>query len=175
MNGFIRPELRQLFWRWREVLAGACLFAVGVLAGVGPGGLLGTVGWVVAAVGAGLVLTGYQRARFRSRPTGGPGAVDVDEGQVVYFGPLTGGAMSLDDMTELALIRSRQSPHWRLSARGETLHIPIDAEGSDALFDAFTTLPGLKMQRMLAALEDAADHDTVIWSRDSRNPVPKLH
>lgn len=167
MSGFIRPELRDVFWRWREVLAGVGLLAAGLLAGLGPGGLLGTVGWVVAAVGAGLALTGYQRTRFRARPTGGPGAVDVDEGQVIYFGPLTGGALALDEIIELALIRSRQSPHWRLTARGSVLHIPVDAEGADTLFDAFTTLPGLKVRRMLAALEDEAGGDIVIWSRSA--------
>jgi len=172
---FIRPEARSLIWRWREMLAGAGLFVLGLLAGVGPGGLLGTVGWVMAAVGAGLALTGYQRARFRARPTGGPGAVDVDEGQVVYFGPLTGGAMALHDTTELALIRRDRSPHWRLTGGGDELYIPVDAEGADALFDAFATLPGLRVERLLAALEGDAETDIVIWSRDPRDPRLPVH
>ncbi len=172
---FIRPEAQTLLWRWREVLFGAALSALGLAAGIGPGGLLGMIGWVVAAVGAGLALTGYQRARFRSRPTGGPGAVDVDEGQVIYFGPLTGGAMALREMSELALIRARQSPHWRLSGGADVLFIPVDAEGADALFDAFTTLPGLRVERLLSALETEVDSDIVIWTRDRRDPQLPVH
>lgn len=173
---FIRPQARDMLWRWREVLAGTGLVAIGLIAGLGPGGLLGTLGWITAAVGAGLALTGYQRARFRARPKGGLGAVDVDEGQVVYFGPLTGGAMALREMTELALIRSGQSPHWRLTGGGEVLSIPVDAEGGDALFDAFATLPGLRVEKLLAALDAEDPHDTVIWSRTPvRGPSDRLH
>lgn len=169
MTGFIRPELRAALWRWRDILAGVALMAVGLWAALGPGGLLGIIGWVVVVAGLSLVTTGFQRWRFRA-PRDGPGTVDVDEGQVTYFGPLTGGAVALREMTELALIRSGQTPHWRLTAGGEQVFIPVDADGADALFDAFTTLPGLKVQRMLAALEDGSDTDAVIWRRAPSDP-----
>ena len=43
--------------------------------------------------------------------------------------------------------------------------IPIDADGADALFDAFASLPGLKTERMLAQLHDAPTTPVVIWER----------
>jgi hypothetical protein len=98
--------------------------------------------------------------------------VDVDEGQVTYFGPLTGGAVALRDMEILALIRSGgQSPHWRLTANGGDLHIPTDAEGADDLFDAFTTLPGLRTERMVQALRDGTHDDVVIWQRGAVHAI----
>ena len=174
MSSFIRPELRAALWRWREIIAGAVVMLVGLWAALGPGGLLGAVGWVVVVIGLAIVTTGVQRWRFRA-PRDGPGTVDVDEGQVTYFGPLTGGAMALREMTELALIRTRQTPHWRLSAGGHYLHIPVDADGADALFEAFTSLPGLKVQRLLAALEDTSGGDIVIWSRNAPDGRLLLH
>ena len=48
--------------------------------------------------------------------------------------------------------------------------------GGDALFDAFTALPGLRMDRLLSVLDHPASHDTVIWSRTA--PLPpsdRLH
>ncbi|MFK7874767.1 MAG: hypothetical protein AB8B71_03160 [Paracoccaceae bacterium] len=175
MTSFIRPEARDTLWRWREVLVGAALIVMGSWWIVGPGQLMGLVGGGAALVGAGLAYVGTQRARFRGRQ-GGVGSVDVDEGQIIYFGPLTGGAMALRDMTELALLRSSVTTHWRLSSKEERLFIPIDADGADVLFDAFTTLPGLNVQRMLGHLNDETPHDTVIWSRGFvRPPQDWLH
>lgn len=171
MSGFIRPEAQAALWRWREVLFGALAVVVGLNWALRTGGLLTYVGAVLVVLGAILVYLGVQRARFRAIGQGGPGAVDVDEGQVVYFGPMTGGAMAMRDVDELALIRTRQTPHWRLSSGPETLFIPVDAEGADALFDAFTTLPGLNTERMLGALKDNFTHDTVIWERRAERPT----
>ena len=96
--------------------------------------------------------------------------MDVDEGQVTYFGPLTGGAVALCDLEELALIRSRQTPHWRLSTSDADLYIPVNANDTEALFDAFTVLPGLKVQRMLSALQGTTAQDIVIWTRGPVRP-----
>ncbi|THH34414.1 hypothetical protein E4Z66_18430 [Aliishimia ponticola] len=176
MTGFIRPELRAQFWRWRETICGAALALIGLWAGIGPGGLVGALGWFLAAVGAGLAITGIQRGRFRGRASDGPGTVDVDEGQIVYFGPLTGGAMALGDLAELAILRTGVTAHWRLKSSTESLFIPLNADGSDALFDAFTTLPGLKVERMLRVLGETTAHDTVIWTRGPvRVPTDRLH
>jgi hypothetical protein len=171
MSGFIRPEAQAALWRWREVLFGAFAVLLGLNWTLRAGGLLTYVGGALILLGAILIFLGVQRARFRNSGTGGPGAVDVDEGQVVYFGPMTGGAMAMRDMDELALIRTRQTPHWRLSAGQDALFIPVDAEGADALFDAFTALPDLNTERMLSALKDQGAHDTVIWERSAVRPT----
>ena len=172
---FIRPEARAALWRWREVLAGAAALALGLWWIFGPGQLLALLGVAVAAGDAALVWIGVARARFRG-PGDGPGTVEVDEGQVTYFGPLTGGAVALADMTELALMRGAVTTHWRLSTPTETLFIPTRAQGADRLFDAFAALPGLRTERLLAAQQDASGHDIVIWQAPSvRARTVRLH
>lgn len=87
---FIRPEVTALVTRWREVIAGVGLIALGAYWMMDVGGLLAWVGLVLVIAGAALCVIGVQRLRFRS--TGrGPGVVLVDEGEVTYMGPLSGG------------------------------------------------------------------------------------
>ena len=175
MSGFIRPEARAALWRWREVISGALLVFLGSYWFFGAGGLLTIVGAAAGLTGAALVFLGLQRGRFRGKQ-GGIGSVDIDEGQVTYFGPMTGGAVALRDMTELALLRTGVTLHWRLSTQETQLFIPADAYGSDALFDAFTALPGLRTEKMLAVLSNDEAHDTVIWRRSSARDAPlSLH
>lgn len=175
MTSFIRPEARATLWRWREVLAGAGLLIVGVWWIIGPGQLMGVVGIFAACIGIALCFLGTQRGRFRGA-SGGLGSVDVDEGQVTYFGPMTGGAVALRDMTELALLRTGITAHWRLTSAQGVVFIPVDADGADALFDAFATLQGLRTEHMLSVLHQSGAHDTVIWSkRPLRSVDDSLH
>ena len=91
---FFRPEAKAALWRWREVLAAAALVLVGLWWIMGPGRLLALPGWALVLAGVALCVVGVQRARFRG-PGDGPGAVQVDEGQIAYFGPLTGGVVAI--------------------------------------------------------------------------------
>jgi hypothetical protein len=173
---FIRPEAREAIWRWREVIAGVFLALLGGSWAVGPGGLLGWLGWALTCIGAAVTVIGIQRARFRLG-AGGPGVVQVDEGQIAYFGPLTGGAMAARDLDRLVLDHTAQPAHWVLEIAGQApLLIPVNAEGSEALFDAFATLPGLRTERMLVELRKSGPHQVVIWERRPRTvPVHRLH
>lgn len=167
---FIRPEATAAMWRWREVLIGIVLAVLALWWLAGPQGLLG---WIspVLLVGAGaLIMVGLQRGRFRGAG-GGLGAVQVDEGQITYFGPLTGGAVALRELARLSLDGGQRPAHWHLEqSDGPPLMIPVDAEGADALFDAFAALPGLRTERMLAQLRDTPEAAVVIWER----PRPSL-
>lgn len=169
MSTFIRPEAKAALMRWRETIAGGLLATLGIWWIIGPGQLMAIIGGAAMVAGIALMVIGYQRARFRSSQDG-IGSVEVDEGQVTYFGPLTGGAVALRDLTELALLRTSVTTHWRLSTRDTQLYIPIDAAGADALFDAFATLPGLRMERLLATRNNTQAQDTVIWERTSARP-----
>lgn len=117
-----------------------------------------------------------QRMRFRLGG-GGPGVVQVDEGQIAYFGPLTGGAVALSELERLTLDHAAKPPHWLLDQPGQSaLAIPVNATNTDALFDAFATLPGLRMERMLAELRKSGGHQVVIWERAPTRPtVHRLH
>lgn len=168
---FIRPELRAALRRWREALAGGAVAGFGLWAVLGPGGLVGIVGAAACVISLPLIWTGVQKGRFRGAGQG-PGSVDVDEGQITYFGPLTGGAIAVREVRALVLVRAHgQSPHWRLSSEEGDLHIPVDADGADALFDAFSTLPGLRTERMVSALKDGTREDVVIWQRPALRAV----
>ena len=173
---FFRPEAKAALWQWREVLAAAALALLGMWWVIGPGGLLAVVGWALMLGGAALCFVGVQRARFRSEGAGdGPGAIQVDEGQIAYYGPLTGGVVALTALERLSLDGSASPAHWRLDAPGQAaVLIPVNAAGADALFDAFATLPGLRTERMLSELSADRGHPVVIWERTPLRPAHAL-
>ncbi len=173
---FVRPEARAALWRWREMLAAGAMALVALSWIAGPGGLLGWVGWVLLAASVALAVVGVQRARFRTG-TGGPGVVTVDEGRIVYMGPLTGGVVAAREMERLTLDPTARPPHWLLEQPGEpALQIPVSAEGSESLFDVFATLPGIRTERMLSELNGGARHPVVIWERTPSRPTHlRLH
>ena len=171
---FFRPEAQAEIWRWREVIVGVGTALVGLWLVLGPGLLLAVPGYAMILGGGLLVWLGLQRARFRGR-SGGPGAVQVDEGQVTYFGPLTGGTVSLRELERLSLDGAMFPAHWRLEQRGEpALLIPVNAAGAEALFDAFAVLPGIRIERMLAELRRDSRRAVVIWQRDRNTAKPVL-
>lgn len=171
---FFRPEAKAALWRWREVLIGAGLALLGLWWIIGPGLLLALPGWALVLGGGALAVVGVQRARFRGAGDG-PGAVQVDEGQVAYFGPLTGGVVALNAMERLSLDATMHPAHWRLEAEGQAaVLIPVNAAGADALFDAFATLPGLRTERMLAQLRSMPEQTVVIWERTPLRPAHAL-
>lgn len=174
---FIRPGARAALHRWREALAGAAAVLLGLWWMLGASGLLPWVGGAVALAGAALVFAGIQRARFRGA-AGGPGIVEVDEGRVAYFGPLTGGVVALSEITALSLDPSAKPSHWVLSQPGQPdLCIPLNAEGAEALFDVFASLPGIRTERMLAQMRAEGDAAVVVWRRadNSRAKLSRPH
>ncbi|MFS4581999.1 hypothetical protein [Phaeobacter sp. C3_T13_0] len=173
---FIRPEARAALWRWRELIAAAGLGGLGLIWALGSFGLVALMGWVLIGLGLIVSIIGVQRMRFRLGGAG-PGVVQVDEGQIAYFGPLTGGAIALSELERLTLDHAAKPAHWLLDQPGQlALAIPVNATNSDALFDAFATLPGLRTERMLAELHKSGVHQVVIWERASSRPtLHRLH
>jgi len=169
---FIRPEARAAIWRWREVVAASGILLIGAYWAFGFGfGVLHWLGYVVLVIGVIAMVAGLQRVRFRGAQ-GGAGVVTVDEGQVAYFGPLSGGVIAMRELTKLTLDPTMEPPHWVLSQIGEqTLYIPVDAKGADGLFDAFASLPDLNTESMLKTLRSGAFHPVVIWQKKP----PRLH
>lgn len=163
---FLRPEAKAALLRWREVLIGIALATMALWWLAQSAGLLRFIAPAVLVGAGALIMVGFQRGRFRNRG-GGVGTVQVIEGQIAYFGPLTGGAVALREMTRLTLDGTQHPPHWRLDQPdAPPLHIPINADGADALFDAFASLPGLRTEHMLAQLQAQPDGVHVIWQRD---------
>ena len=176
----IRPEARAALWRLREVFAAMGLAAVGLwLAGLG-GYVLLPVGAVVVVLAAGFGLLAWRRLRF-AQAGEAPGVVELDEGQISYFGPNGGGAVALRELVELRLITMRGRRLWRLRQQdGQALLIPVEAMGAERLFDAFASLPGMDTGVLVAAVDPAlaggpvgrglavASDSRVIWRHPAR-------
>jgi hypothetical protein len=179
---FIRPELADKVWRLREVIAGGALGGFGARIAVEGGWFLPPLGLALLALGAAWALTAWRRLRFQQDGEA-PGIVRVTEGQVAYYGPRVGGFVGLPDLAEIRLLTLRGRRIWRLKqGDGQLLHIPVEADGSEALFDAFAALPGMDSAALVAALgADApasdsrvvalAKVDRLIWSRKGAGVV----
>lgn len=149
----IRPGPAATLTRWREVLVGAAVAALGGWLLLKPGYVLPAAGLALGLLGAGLVVVGLRRLWFGAAPEG-PGVVQVVEGQVAYFGPADGtgggGFVALDEVVALAL--SPDGAAWVLTAAdGARLTIPRGAQGAEALLDAFVRLPGLDPAALVRA------------------------
>ena len=154
-RGLIRPEVFALIHRSREVILGGLVVVAGVWLMALGGYLLLPFGAVVAAFGLSWGLLSLRRMRF-SQGLAAPGMVEVDEAQISYMGPTTGGFVSLSEVVELRLLTLRGRRLWRLKqADGQALLVPVDAAGSEALFDAFGNLPGMDTQALVQALDPA--------------------
>ena len=172
MAEFLRPEIRQFLVRWREVLLAAAVGLLGiwwVLTGLGINFWLGIL---IIAVAGGWGYAATQRVRF-AQGGDGPGVVQVRERRLGYFGPLDGGVMDIADMNRLELDPATYpAPSWILTGMGgQRVAIPINAAGSDELFDVFAALPGIETAVVLDVLSHTPDARVTIWSKTR----PLLH
>jgi hypothetical protein len=174
---FIRPEVRTAILRWREALIGAGIMMLGLYWGFGvTPGVLSWVGYLLVLLAAALLFAGLQKGRARIGG-GGPGVVQVVERRVGYFGPLNGGLVDVDAITSLSFDPTEQPPHWVITHEaGPALHIPVNAEGADVLFDVFSSLPGLAPGRIASAARHDGRQPIVLWRRaDLRQRIARLH
>ncbi|WP_420568376.1 hypothetical protein [Thalassovita sp.] len=166
----IRPEAAKRLSRWAEPSAALALVALGLWWALTSFGVLKWLGWALAAVGAVFLFLGIRRARFW-RGAGGVGHVEVNEGAISYFSPEGGMVLPIDALSQISLTGEGRDRQWRLLAQGfYPLSIPVDANGAQALYDVFASLPGIQMESLLRALEKPAENsgknDVVIWSRN---------
>lgn len=166
---FIRPEIHAMAARWRELVWAAGFGALGLYWALATGGVLQMLGWALCGLAGGLAVVGVQRGRFR-HGAGGVGVVQVDEGQITYFGTHTGGAVAIHSLDWIALDKGQTPPVWQFNHPGlMCLEIPMNAEGNEALFDVFAQIDGVSMAKMNDALRAPHDHRVVIW-RDKDAP-----
>ena len=137
---FLRPEVISGLLRWRDALVGSVLIAFGLYSAFTGLTVQRWTGYLLILLGAALLWEGIKRARFPA-PGGGPGVVDVDERQITYFGPLGGGAVSIDELSRVEIRTGPAGPHWDFTdTSGATLTIPGNAENVELLFDALAAL-----------------------------------
>lgn len=178
----IRPEILDALRRNAELLAALALAAFGGWTATRGGYLLTPLGLGLLALGAGWALTAWRRLRFQQVGEA-PGIVRVTEGQIAYFGPRVGGFVGLPDLSEIRLLTLRGRRIWKLKqGDGQLLHIPVESDGAEALFDAFATLPGIDMAALVAVLgADApasdsrvialAEVDRLVWTRKGEGVI----
>lgn len=178
---FIRPELLATLHRLREVIAALALAALGLWTAAHGGYLLTPFGLALTALGLAWALTALRRLRFQQDGEA-PGLVRVTEAQIAYYGPRVGGFVGLPDLVEVRLLTLRGRRIWKLrQGDGQLLHIPVEASGAEALFDAFASLPGMDTAALVAVLGgDALSHskvvalaevDRLVWSRKGAGVV----
>lgn len=149
----LRDQARQALWHWREVIAAGGVLAFGLWCASFGGFILLPFGLAVAALAAGWGWTAIRRLRFQQEGEA-PGVVEITEGRITYFGPTTGGSVGLSDLAEVRILRMRGRAVWRLKqGDGQALLIPAQAQGAEALFDAFATLPEIDLGAVVGALE----------------------
>ncbi len=172
MADFLRPEVRALAWRFRDMLIGAGLVMLGLFWGLRSIGILSWIGYGMVVLGIIWAIAGLQRARFR-QDGDGPGVVQIRERRLAYFGPLDGGVMDVKDLTHLEIDpSSHPKPSWVLTGIGEQhIAIPVNATGAEDLFDIFASLPGIKTSAVLDVLSKTPDQRVTVWRRDK----PLLH
>jgi hypothetical protein len=165
MPEFLRPEAAAHLRRWREALVALAVIGLGVWIAANPGPVVQGFGWVLVAGGAVGLLPAIRRARFATSGEA-PGVVQVDERRILYMGPTHGGAVAIDELDHLSLRRDENGRAAWVLVEGQTLlAIPVEARGAEALFDAFTALPGLSVQAILAARDGSAPGTTKVWTR----------
>ncbi len=168
---FIRAEALATLKRWREALVIGLLFILGLWWGLTGLGFIALTGWALVLISAALLYVAIQRARFRGGH-GGLGVVEIDERQIAYLAPIGGGILSLDALTEISVAPDRAGlPVWQLRAGMEILTIPASAEGTDALFDMLTTLPGANIEAAIRASRDRPTDRVVIWTGQTRRSL----
>ena len=165
----IRPEVSAMLLRWREALIGGAVACIGLWLWIASAGLIAAFGVAVALLGAMLTLSGIRRARFRSA-VAAPGLLEVDEGRLTYLGPVLGGSVDLDDVTEVTFRRtSTGEAFWRLShSAGRPMVVPEGAAGSERLLDALAALPGFDTGAMVRAVQGRTQTTITVWRRTDR-------
>jgi hypothetical protein len=178
---FIRPEVLGHMTRWREVVLGLALAATGGWAIWMGGFFFVPLGVAILAIGVGWSVLALRRMQF-GQAGDAPGVVEVDEGQITYFGPNIGGAVGLPELVEIRLLTLRGRRIWRLKqADGQTILIPVEAAGAERLFDAFAALPGMDTSALVGALQTSGPGTgsalvldgaaRVVWQRTARGVV----
>jgi len=180
MSGFMRPEMQKWLRRWGEPLGAGLVALVGIrLLWRG----FARYDWMLELIGLAFLMIGfaafwaaYRRSQFASGgavPGLVPGLIDVTERRISLMTPEGGGNGGFVDIAAMTRLEIRTSIEmgrvWVLKqSEGPTLFIPLEAAGSDKLFDAFSVLPGIDPVKLIAAAKSDSDHRVVIWRGSPR-------
>lgn len=177
----IRPEARAWLARYAELGLALTLALPGLWFLTLGGYFFWPLGGVVVLCALVLAVFAWRRLRFQAlahpaAEPNGPGIVEIHEAQIGYFGPEGGGFVSQRELCELRLLARQGRRFWRLRERdGQSLLIPVAAEGAERLFEVFAALPGLQSSALVGVLETADPTEEtglgrVVWREPSALP-----
>ena len=179
---FIRPEARAALWRWRDVIAGALVLALGLYWGLGTGGILRWIGYAFAGFGVVMVFTGLQRGMFLQRlGRRSAGVIELDERQLTYFGVGGGVIVPLGAVARIEIeTNDKRDPgddvFWRFTLGDDTvMRIPASALGSEKLFDSLSAFPGADYDKVIAASGATDKARFLIWQKKALPEARRLH
>ncbi len=167
---FIRPELLTALARRQDhawAIAGLVTGALVMWRGVGTMAPFLTIfGGGIAVLSAVLWVAHRQRAAFRREVTQ-PGIVQIDEAQISYYGPETGGVVDRDALIRVDLVSGGDGrARWALyHSDGSPVSIPLAAEGADKLVDLLMSLPRVEVGAALSALDRGRVGLVTVWTR----------
>ena len=166
MSGFFRPEAMSALIRWREVLVGGGVIALGTWWSFSAGPVLRWVAVLMVISGGAILWEGLRRVRL-PKGGGGPGVVQVTERQITYLSPDQGGILSVDDLTRVEIRTLQGQITWIFYALGQSpILIPGNAEGAERIFDALAALPGINYDQAIDA-DGSSDSDIfLVWQKD---------
>lgn len=169
----IRPEARKLLWDWREVILGTGLLGLGLIWALDGHGYQPMIGTIAIVIGCASLALGWRKVRFPDGG-GGPGMVEVTERQIAYLTGAGGAAVAIESLTRIEVLTGASGFVWVFTtATGDVLHIPGDARGAEAIFDALVSLDGINYDQAQQAARApgslAQTPDTfLIWQRNRR-------
>lgn len=155
MHAFIRPEISHFLKFHRGWLLPLFIGLVLLWIAFGSDTRALTVK-VMAILGAltafYLTVTSALQKRLILREAG-IGLVEIEEGQVTYFGIYSGTSIDLADLESVQLYRDEESfalKYWVLKTHaGVSLSIPAGARGIDQLIETLCALEGFQIHRAL--------------------------
>ncbi len=179
----IRPEAQAVLTRWRDVIIGAALMICALVWGFGAAGLVWLMAALLFVLGAGLAITGLQRARIAARGGHGhaPGLVELDERQLSYYAGEGGAIVILSEVSRIEIEISGAGEDepvddmlWVFHRTGQgPVRIPADALGADRLIDALAGFSGASYENVIRASRSAAPAQGkahfLVWQR----PAPQ--
>lgn len=171
---FLRPEVGRLLRKWSEPLVMAVVLLLGLWlyfrAEATANTALLVIAGILSVVSLALLLLAIRRVRLHTDKRGF-GVVEVLERKISYFGPDTGGAISIDDLSKVEIVSTRAAgyvdvSYWQLTDRwGNVLIIPVGAKGSDAMVDSFAALAGVNYDLIISAMTVSDNAVFTIWKK----------
>lgn len=167
---FIRPEIRDELWRWREVILLGLIITISAIMFLMGAGLIRVITIGLIVIGLAFLYPAIRQARATTKVVS-VGVVEITERRIRYLGPEFGSEISANDL-KMVQIESRDETDlsddviWIFTdLHGQSMSIPSGAQGARSLLGAVSSLPGADLDAVVRAM--GYPHRTLftIWEK----------